>query len=94
MTSLNNLSPKDPNDVVDYTIDWSRYLSRIGDTILVSAWIVPLGIVMQTETNNPTSTTIWLSGGTTGSLYELTNRINTVGGRQLDKTITIRVRDL
>lgn len=92
MSQLDVLEPKDPNDVIDYRIDWSKWL-RDGDTILVSDWIVPAGIVMDSETNDATATTIWLSGGTAGS-YLLTNRITTAQGRQRDRTITIRVKEL
>lgn len=93
-SGLNSLYPKDPNDVVDYTVNWSRYLNRVDDVILISGWIVPDGIEMETETSNDTLATVWLSGGTAGVSYNLTNRITTAGGRQLDKTITIRVRNL
>ena len=92
--TISNLDPKDPNDVVDYTINWTRYLSRVVDTIIASEWIVPDGINKETDTSNDTSATVWLSGGTAGSRYKLTNRIVTVGGRTLDKSITIKVREL
>ena len=92
MSQLDALEPKDPNDVLDYRVDWSKWL-RDGDTILVSEWIVPDGIEMDSETNTNTTTIIWLSGGTTGR-YSLTNRITTAQGRQRDRTITIRVREL
>jgi len=39
-----------------------------------------------------TVTTIWLSGGTDGTDYDLLNRIITSDGRTLDKTITVMVR--
>lgn len=90
---LNPLSPKDPHDVLDYEVDWSNWLPA-GDTILVSEWIAPAGITMDSETNTNTTTTIWLSGGTAGQSYALTNRITTAGGRTRDRTITIRVKDL
>lgn len=93
MAQLDVLEPKDPHSVVDYRVDWSRWLPA-GDTILVSDWTIPTGIAMETETNTDTSTTIWLSGGTAGAAYLLINRITTAGGRTQDKTITIRVKEL
>lgn len=93
MSQLFQLEPKDPNDVIDYRVDWSKWL-RDGDTILVSEWIVPDGIEMDSETNTNTTTTIWLSGGSAGATYQLTNRITTAQGRQRDRTITIRVKEL
>lgn len=93
MSQLFTLAPKDPNAVVDYTIDWSSWLAD-GDTILVSEWIVPAGITQDSETNTNLTTTIWLSDGTAGQSYALTNRITTSQGRTQDKTITIRVKEL
>ena len=93
MSQLITLEPKDPNAVIDYWIDWSKWL-RGNDTVLTSEWIVPAGITQDSEANDTTTTTIWLSGGTAGSTYSLTNRITTAQGRTQDKTITIRVREL
>jgi hypothetical protein len=91
---LDSLDPKDPNDEVDYHVNWSRYLTRIGDVIQSSSWpVIPAGITRMSDTHDDTRTTIWLSGGTAGTDYLLTNRIVTAGGRTLDKSITIRVRD-
>lgn len=87
------LSPKDPNAVVDYRIDWSKWLTD-GDTIATSEWTVPAGVTMTTEYNDDTSATIWLSGGTAGENYSLTNRITTSGGRTQDRTIIIQVKEL
>jgi RNA-binding protein YlmH len=93
MTQLTTLEPKDPHDVIDYSIDWSNWLQG-DDTVLLSEWLVPDGITMDLELSDTTSATIWLSGGTTGTEYQLTNRITTAQGRQRDRTITIRVREL
>lgn len=94
MSQLFTLEPKDPNAVLDYQIDWSKWLARFSDTISASEWVVPAGITMNSETNTNTVATIWLSGGTAGQDYRLTNRITTTQGRTQDKTITIHVKDL
>jgi hypothetical protein len=31
-------------------------------------------------------TTVWLSGGTTGRTYDVTARVTTSGGRQIDRS--------
>lgn len=80
---------KDPDAVLDYQINWAPYLGA--DTISTSTWIVPDGITEVTNTNTATTTTIWLSGGTVGSRYALTNRITTSNGRTDDRSITIRI---
>ena len=78
---------KDPEAVLDYKIDWSAWLGI--DVLITSAWTVPAGITTDSDTSDATSTTIWLSGGTIGQSYELTNHITTASGREDDRTITI-----
>ena len=80
---------KDPDALLDYTIDWSDWLGS--DTILTSEWFVSEGITDDHETNTSTSATVWLSGGTAGVAYLLTNRVTTALGRIDDRVITIWV---
>lgn len=81
---------KDPNDVDSFGINWATRLD--GDLISTSDWIVPTGLTEDSASNTTTTTTIWLSSGTDGDDYELTNRITTTGGRTLDQTVKLRVR--
>lgn len=81
---------KDPDEVLDYNIDWSDRL--VSDTILTSTWVVPAGITEDSTENTTTTTTIWLSGGTLNTKYSLVNRITTAGGRTMDQTVTIRIK--
>lgn len=86
-----NLFLKDANAVLDYRIDWSAWLGV--DTIASTTWTVPTGITQDSATNTTTTATIWLSGGTAGTAYTLTNRIVTAAGRTQDQSITILVID-
>lgn len=81
---------KDPDAVLDYTVDWGAWLD--GDTIATSDWVVPDGITEDAATNTTTSATIWLSGGTEGAAYRIVNRIVTAAGRTDDRTIVINCR--
>lgn len=83
---------KDPGAVLDYTGDWSAWLGT--DTITASTWNVPAGITKDTDNHDTTTTWIWLSGGAAGTVYTLTNHITTAGGRQDERTIKIKVKDL
>lgn len=89
--TITNPYIKDPNAVLDYIINWAAFLGA--DAILSDSWIVPTGITSVTETNTSTTSTIWLSGGTVGEKYALTNRIVTAGGRTEDRTIYVRVEE-
>lgn len=85
---------KDPDDILDYSIVWHKWLESIRDTIIESEWIVEQGITNVGSIFDDEKTTIWLSGGTDKKNYRVTNRIRTAGGRQADRTFIIRVRNV
>ena len=81
---------KDPDAVLDWVWDWNEWLDD-GETISNSQFIVSVGITVDSESNTTKTSTVWLSGGTAGQVYQVTNRIATSGGRTDDRSITIRV---
>ena len=83
---------KDPAGVLDYSIDWTLWLGS--DTIIDSTWTVPTGITKSGESFTTLITTIWLSGGTAETIYTITNKITTTGGRITEQSFLIRVRNL
>lgn len=82
---------KDPQAVLDYTLDWTRWLA--GDQVATSEWLLPTGLTKMADTKTASSATVWLSGGTAGQSYTVTNRITTTGGRTEDRSFTIRVEE-
>jgi len=80
-------SIKDPNALLDYSIDWTEWLATTTDTISASTWILPSALTEFTSSFGTGTTIIWISGGTAGEVYDVVNRINTTGGRQEDRTI-------
>lgn len=82
---------KDPDSVLDYVIDWSDWLD--GDTISTSSWSVDSGITLESDTNTTTTATAWLSGGTVGETYQCRNRIVTAGGRTVDRSIAVSIKE-
>jgi hypothetical protein len=68
---------KDPDEQLDYSIDWSEELTE-PEQITASTWTVsPSGLDVLTDGFGPTATTIWVKGGAVGVEYTLTNRITT-----------------
>ena len=77
-----------------------------GYLITGSSWILPTGTLYKNSDNtnavtiagivyaSGTVATIWLSSGTSGVNYTLTNRIGTSDGRTLDWSIIVPVSDL
>jgi len=82
---------KDSAEVLDYRRDWSAWLP-IGDTINTSEWTVASGITKDSDSRDDDSATVWLSGGTDGEEYTVTNKITTNGGRTGEYSILVRVR--
>jgi len=85
------LASKDPDAVKDYRVDLTEWLAD--DTVSSVSWTVPSGITKDSDTNTTTTATIWLSGGTAGTEYDLVCRVVTTGGRTEDFTITVPVRE-
>ncbi len=85
---------KDPADALDYAIDWTGALN--GDTIATSTFVVAVGagLTINSQSNTTTSSTVWLSGGTAGTVYEVTCTITTAGARTFERTAQLTVADL
>ena len=72
-----------------------RWLTRNdGDSLTASTWMCDAGITIQSSTFTDTLTTVWLSGGTAGQDYTVTNHVTTAQGRQMDRSIRIACRQL
>ncbi len=82
---------KDPDAILDYMIDWSAWL--VDDKISVSTWVADTGLTVDSDTFTNSTTTVWLSGGTALSRYEIINHITTEAGREDDRTIIIVCKD-
>lgn len=83
---------KDPNEILDYGLDWSRVLE--GDPIATSQWIFESSqgtIVLDSSTHDEQTTIAWFSGGTVNDEALLVNRITTLGGRTLDQSVRLPI---
>jgi len=85
---------KDPDALLDYTVDWVSGGWLGGDTITgTPVWTVPAGLTKAAQTNTTTTATVWLSGGTPFVDYEVACRITTTQGRIDERTMIISVRN-
>ena len=84
---------KDPDEYLDYTLDWSLRVPST-DQIIASTWSTPTsgGLTVASTSYATFTTTVWLSTGTIGITYQLTNRITTVFGRIMDQTCKVKVK--
>lgn len=82
---------KDPDDILDYAIDWTAHLEQ-GDAIQSATWsAAPAGLTLGTANLAGGKASVWLQGGTSGQEYVVTCRVVTTGGRQMDRSARVMV---
>lgn len=99
--------PKDKDETLDYSIDWSRALEG-GETIDTVSWYIvdstntkvsfSAGNTINTlrsvtQTNTPTVATIYIQAGTDNQEYQLYCSITTTGARVKERSVKIRIRE-
>lgn len=97
---------KDPDEILDYSVDWSRFLETA--TITSVLWSVdnaddvktaiPNGVVVNNiqnvaQTNTPTVATINLGLGTLNEEYKFYCRITDSTGSIAERVIKIRIKE-
>ncbi len=96
---------KDPDDVLEYPLDWADQMTEDSDTIASYDPFVESGDVEVMAASNvdglgdapsftATTTLVWLEGGTAGTEAVVVNRITTTGGRQYDHSRKIKIKEL
>ncbi len=97
---------KDKDEILDYSIDWSRFL---GDTSISGiAWYVVDdegvkqliqdteivdGLQMVTSTYTPTVATLYLALGTNNKRYKITCQVTTAAGLQYERSVYLRIKE-
>ena len=99
--------PKDKDETLDYSLDWSRALEG-GETIVSVSWSIinsdkekvdfPLGITIDglknlTQTNTQTVATIYLSSGIDNREYTIYCSVTTSEGRTKERPVKVRIRE-
>lgn len=88
---------KDPNAVLDYTVDWGAEYLAAGELLAASEWSVAPnetgGVTVAGSDLDASTSTVKAAGGIAGRLYSLVNRITTGAGRIDERSIVIRVED-
>jgi hypothetical protein len=83
---------KDPDEVLDYNVNWTDRL-EVGETIVASFFSVAEGdVVIDDDDELNGVCTVWLSGGTAGTVAIILNRIETSEGRTYDQSVKLRIR--
>jgi len=96
---MSELLLKDPGSITDFRIDWGTAFLGDGEAVTSSSWEIfpvepPGGLVVDNEPPfTATDTTVFISGGIAGHLYQLTNRITTDQGRTDERSFIIRMAE-
>ncbi len=87
------LDPQDPAAIKDYTFDWSEWLGT--DTIATHIVTVDTGLTLESDslTADLQSIVVWLSGGTSGQVYDVSCQITTAAGRTDKRSVKIRIAE-
>jgi hypothetical protein len=86
---------KDPNATLDYSFDWSAWLTGVDDTIATALPVVSEDLTVEDFEVIGTVVTIWVSGGTVGNLATLTCRITTTNSpvRIEDRSVYLKIKE-
>lgn len=82
---------KDPQARLDYRNDWTAWLAEDA-TITASTFTAETGLTVGATYFDDTSTTVWLSGGTDGTTYQVVNHVVDSEGREDDRTFLVKVK--
>ena len=82
---------KDPDSTIKLTFYWASQLA--GETISTSDFVLPDGLTEGTNSGTGSLRATLVSGGSVDTKYRVTNRITTSGGRTLDQTKVVLVRE-
>ena len=87
------LTSKDPSDVADYELTIEG--PGLGDDTLASVTATGTGVTVDSSSFTlPATVTVWLSGGTAGSDALVKLACTTTGGRTIERTFALPIRDL
>ena len=90
---------RDPNSILDYSADFTEWLTQSADTI-ASVDAVVEGVTLAAGRPGPAFVgglvTVWIAGGVIGAetLPSLTFRVTTVAGRVDDRTVYFKMKTL
>lgn len=90
---------KDPSERLDYEVDWGTHWLVGEDTISSSSWVLSTieddasPLTLDVDSFTDTTATAWISGGTSGRRYTVTNHVATNAGREGERSFPITVKE-
>jgi len=84
--------PKDPDAVLDYAFDWTKWL-QTSESISTYTISIDAGLTKDSDSETAGIVTVWLSGGTDGETYKVACRITTGLGRTDERTAVVEMSE-
>lgn len=91
--SSESYTNKDPDDILDYSFDWSEWVESNNDSINSYSFIQDGNLTLTNQLLNDNIISVFVAGGVLNSTSYLTCRIVTNAGRRKDKTLFFRFKD-
>lgn len=92
---------KNPGSMLDVTVDWAAQFLHPGEVISTDlGWTVRPdysangGLSIASNTATPTTTTARVAAGHPGDAYLVTSTIQTDQGREIRRSLTVRVANI
>lgn len=92
MASILGRFVQQPNEVIDYDVDYTEWFSNRADTALLAVVVADAGINVDTYSLTGKVVRIVVSGGVSGQKYKVTTRLTTSAGvvKEADFLVTIK----
>jgi hypothetical protein len=86
---------KDPNAVLDFPMDWSKWTADSGDSLKSAEILLDAPLTMVGKTEKDGVVIPFIAGGVKGTLYAITFRIttNSTPSRVEDRTVYLFIED-
>ena len=85
---MSALQRKNPGDSIDFTMSWTNLG---GATFAGVVHAVPTGLTKVGEANTTTTSTVQVSGGVHGGVYQVIGTATLSNGRTLVRSFTLRI---
>lgn len=85
---------KQPNEKLDYTVDYSDWFANRSDTAASHSVIVPTGITKESDSRAGNLVRVVLSGGTNGEKYKITVLMTTSAGLIKEADFVVFVKEI
>jgi hypothetical protein len=91
---MSNEITKAQSSILDVGVVWTKWLNT-GDYIVSSVWEADsVTLVVSQEQHDATTTSCYMSGGTSGKQHKLTNRITTNDGLVDERYILVYIGEI